>query len=65
MMRWMCELLGAQAALSFSRTELSAFYFDIAKDRLYNAAPESVERRAVRTVLWHCLQTFTQVLYHI
>ncbi len=41
--------------------ELSAFYFDIRKDRLYCDAPDSFERRATRTVLAHifeCLSTW-------
>ncbi len=35
----------------FCNNELSAFYFDIRKDRLYCDAPDSFERRATRTVL--------------
>ncbi len=35
----------------FCNNELSAFYFDIRKDRLYCDAPDSFERRACRTVL--------------
>jgi isoleucyl-tRNA synthetase len=45
---------GMFAALhSFCATDLSAFYFDIRKDRLYCDAPDDVRRRAVRTVLDH------------
>ena len=36
---------------SFCNEDLSAFYFDIRKDRLYCDAPESFERRAARTVM--------------
>ena len=35
----------------FCNSDLSAFYFDIRKDRLYCDAPESVERRATRMVM--------------
>ena len=36
---------------NFCAVDLSAFYFDIRKDALYCDAPESLRRRAVRTVL--------------
>lgn len=36
-------------------TELSAFYFDILKDRLYASHPESKERRSAQTALYHIL----------
>ncbi len=36
---------------NFCSTDLSAFYFDIRKDALYCDAPESMRRRAARTVL--------------
>ncbi|OYY91787.1 MAG: isoleucine--tRNA ligase [Sphingomonas sp. 28-66-16] len=42
----------------FANEDLSAFYFDIRKDSLYCDAPDSVKRRAVRTVmdvLFHAL----------
>ncbi|MCK5373708.1 MAG: class I tRNA ligase family protein, partial [Alphaproteobacteria bacterium] len=35
----------------FCNTELSAFYFDIRKDRLYCDDPASFERRACRTIM--------------
>ena len=35
----------------FCNDDLSAFYFDIRKDRLYCDAPESFERRAMRNVM--------------
>src|SRR5438067_7512727 len=48
---------GMFAALhSFCATDLSAFYFDIRKDRLYCDAPDDVRRRAVRTVLDRCFE---------
>ena len=37
--------------VDFCNEDLSAFYFDIRKDRLYCDAPDGMERRAYRTVL--------------
>ena len=39
------------ALYSFCALDLSAFYFDVRKDRLYCDAPGDIRRRAVRTVL--------------
>lgn len=36
-------------------TDLSAFYLDILKDRLYSSAPGSHERRSAQTALYHIL----------
>lgn len=36
-------------------TELSAFYLDILKDRLYVSGADSVERRSAQTALWRIL----------
>ncbi|MEK7801306.1 MAG: class I tRNA ligase family protein, partial [Pseudomonadota bacterium] len=41
----------AQRLHHFCSVELSAFYFDIRKDRLYCDRPDSLERRACRTVM--------------
>jgi len=46
---------------NFCGVELSKFYFDIVKDRLYTAGTKSVSRRAVQTVL----QELTYVLIHM
>jgi isoleucyl-tRNA synthetase len=40
-----------QTLFTFSTVELSAFYFDVRKDALYCDAPDSLRRRAARTVL--------------
>ncbi|MEL6978688.1 MAG: isoleucine--tRNA ligase [Pseudomonadota bacterium] len=40
-----------QALFGFCTTDLSAFYFDIRKDALYCDGPDSVRRRACRTVM--------------
>ncbi|GAB0119526.1 isoleucine--tRNA ligase [Acidisoma sp. 7E03] len=45
----------------FCATDLSAYYFDIRKDALYCDRPDSIRRRAVRTVLdqlHRCLSTW-------
>jgi isoleucyl-tRNA synthetase len=36
-------------------TDLSAFYLDILKDRLYASAPKSVERKSAQTAMWRIL----------
>jgi isoleucyl-tRNA synthetase len=41
----------ARALTDFANNELSALYFDIRKDCLYCDAPDSLKRRAYRTVL--------------
>ncbi|MCX7919866.1 MAG: isoleucine--tRNA ligase [bacterium] len=41
-----------QALYTFCTVEMSAFYLDILKDRLYTSKSESIERRAAQTVLY-------------
>ena len=46
---------------AFCATDLSAFYFDVRKDAIYCDRPDSLRRRAARTVLDHlhrCLTTW-------
>lgn len=50
------------AAQRFAVTDLSNFYLDIAKDRLYVAAPQSPRRRACQTVLAELLHVYTRLL---
>jgi isoleucyl-tRNA synthetase len=47
---------------NFCATDLSAFYFDIRKDRLYCDAPDDLRRRALRTVLDHCFDCLARWL---
>ena len=50
-----------QKVFTFCTTDLSAFYFDIRKDALYCDRPDSLRRRAARTVLdllFHRLTTW-------
>jgi isoleucyl-tRNA synthetase len=41
-------------------TDLSAFYLDIIKDRLYVSGEKSLERRSAQTALWLALQLMTR-----
>ncbi len=43
-------------------TDLSAFYLDILKDRLYSSAPDSPERRSAQTALYHIILMLTQCM---
>ncbi|GMF55940.1 unnamed protein product [Phytophthora fragariaefolia] len=53
----------AQHALShFISTDLSAFYMEATKDRLYCDAADSKTRRSAQTVLWLSLQALTRAL---
>ena len=47
---------------NFCAVDLSAFYFDIRKDRLYCDAPDDRRRRAVRTVLDRCFDCLVRWL---
>jgi len=42
--------------------DLSAFYFDVLKDRLYTFAPNSVGRRSAQTAIWRILEAMTRLL---
>jgi isoleucyl-tRNA synthetase len=44
---------------NFCATDLSAFYFDVRKDSLYCDRPDSMRRRAARTVLDHLFACLT------
>jgi isoleucyl-tRNA synthetase len=46
----------------FCVVELSAFYFDIIKDRLYTYAPNSMGRRSGQTALWRICEAMTRLL---
>ncbi len=51
-----------QRVYEFCVVTLSALYFDIVKDRLYTAAPNSVERRSAQTALYELLQALVRIL---
>lgn len=46
----------------YCSSELSAFYIDILKDRLYCEKADGHVRRSAQTVLWHILDTLTRLI---
>ena len=46
----------------YCSTELSSFYLDICKDRLYVEKADSLNRRSGQTVLWYILDTITRLI---
>jgi isoleucyl-tRNA synthetase len=54
--------LPTTAIHSFCVTELSAFYLDVSKDRLYVEAPDSLTRRSAQTAMWEVLHSVTRML---
>jgi isoleucyl-tRNA synthetase len=46
----------------FCIVDLSAFYFDVLKDRLYTYAPESRARRAAQTAIWRIGEAVVRLL---
>ncbi|MDH3494203.1 MAG: isoleucine--tRNA ligase [Acidobacteriota bacterium] len=51
-----------RALYDFVTVALSARYFDIIKDRLYIAAPDSFERRSAQTAVYHIADSLTRLL---
>ncbi|MGA9988439.1 MAG: isoleucine--tRNA ligase [Terriglobales bacterium] len=47
---------------NFCGVELSAFYFDVLKDRLYTSARKSVSRRAAQTAIWRIGEALARLL---
>ena len=47
---------------SFCVNELSAFYLDVSKDRLYVEAADSLTRRSAETAMWEVLSALTRML---
>ncbi len=46
---------------NFCAVDMSAFYLDILKDRLYTAGKKSKERRSAQTVMYHILHTLAKI----
>jgi isoleucyl-tRNA synthetase len=46
----------------FCVVDLSAFYFDVIKDRLYTYAADSAGRRSAQTALWHISEAMARLL---
>ncbi|HEX4067449.1 MAG TPA: isoleucine--tRNA ligase [Acidobacteriaceae bacterium] len=50
------------AVNEFCIVDLSAFYLDVLKDRLYTFAPQSTERRSAQTVLWKIAEALVRLV---
>ncbi len=50
------------AVNEFAIVDLSAFYLDVLKDRMYTFAPTSHERRSAQTVLWRITETLVRLV---
>ncbi|PZO44191.1 MAG: isoleucine--tRNA ligase [Pseudanabaena frigida] len=51
-----------QVIQNFCTVDLSNFYLDIAKDRLYISAPNTARRRSCQTVLMYCLEAIAKAI---
>jgi isoleucyl-tRNA synthetase len=51
-----------QALNEFAIVDLSSFYLDVLKDRMYTFAPTSKERRSAQTVLWKITETLVRLV---
>jgi isoleucyl-tRNA synthetase len=51
-----------QAVNEFAIVDLSAFYLDVLKDRMYTFAPTSHARRSAQTVLWQITETLVRLV---
>lgn len=52
----------AQIVLNFCTTDLSAFYLDVIKDRLYTFGADSLTRRSAQTALFEITSCLTRLL---
>jgi len=50
------------AVIHFCVVDLSAFYFDVLKDRLYTSGRKSQARRAAQTAIWRIGEVLTRLL---
>ena len=51
-----------QAINQFCVVDMSQFYLDIIKDRLYTSKPQSLERRAAQTTMYEILSSLVRIL---
>ena len=51
-----------QEILRFASSDLSNFYLDVAKDRLYISGVEDIRRRSCQTVIQVCLEGFAKAI---
>lgn len=47
---------------NFCAVDMSAFYLDVIKDRLYASVPDSTERRAAQTVMYEVITSLVQII---
>ncbi|MDH7481006.1 MAG: isoleucine--tRNA ligase [Armatimonadota bacterium] len=47
---------------NFAAVDLSSFYLDVLKDRLYTSSPKSVERRSAQTVFYIILSSMVRMM---
>jgi isoleucyl-tRNA synthetase len=50
------------AVNEFAIVDLSSFYLDVLKDRMYTFAPTSLARRSAQTVLWKIAETLVRLV---
>jgi len=50
------------AVNEFAIVDLSSFFLDVLKDRMYTFAPTSLERRSAQTVLWQITETLVRLV---
>ncbi|MEO6913261.1 MAG: isoleucine--tRNA ligase, partial [Candidatus Baltobacteraceae bacterium] len=48
--------------IAFDGEDLSSFYLDALKDRLYSSAPDSHRRRSAQSAIWHIFKQFMRIL---
>jgi isoleucyl-tRNA synthetase len=53
---------GIQEIIRFATADLSNFYLDVAKDRLYISGTDDSRRRSCQTVIHACLEGFAKVI---
>ena len=51
-----------QAVNEFAIVDLSAFYLDVLKDRMYTFAPTSLARRSAQTVFWQIAEALVRLV---
>jgi isoleucyl-tRNA synthetase len=51
-----------QAVNEFCVVDLSSFYLDVLKDRMYTFAPSSMARRSAQTVLWQITEALVRLV---
>ena len=51
-----------QAVNDFAIVDLSSFYLDVLKDRMYTFAPTSLPRRSAQTVLWQVTEALVRLV---